>query len=246
MTDEQEKIRLNKFLAHSGLGDRRVCDNYIKQGLVTVNGETITEPGTKVNLTDLVLYKGIKIIPEKKVYILFNKPKDFSFKKNHKGMDILDLVKNFSKELNLGYTPNIFSLDDLKESDLGLMILTNDLELFEQYQNNEIKINSVFHLEINKPILAQEIETLTKGIKTKFGNFRIEELEILDEDKTKIGFATKSIKPQEIEIVFGILGYEVVKLDRTVFSILTKRDLPRGKWRFLAPNELIKLKHLKY
>lgn len=243
---DQETIRLNKFLAHSGLGDRRICDGYIKQGLISVNNTIITEPGTKVNLTDLVQFKGVTITPEKKVYILFNKPKNFSFEKNHKGMDILDLVQNFSKDLNLGYTPNIFSLDDFEIDDLGLMILTNDKELFDEYQSNETKIKSVYHIKLNKPIFEADLATLEKGFKTKFGNFKVEEIEILDDEHIEIGFATKSIKPNEISILFSILGFEVEKLDRTIVSNLTKRDLPRGKWRFLTPNELIKLKHLKY
>ena len=244
--ENQEKIRLNKFLAHSGLGDRRICDVYIKQGLVSVNNEIITEPGTKVSLTDFVLFKGVTITPEKKVYLLFNKPKNFSFEKNHKGMDILDLVQNFAKELNLGYIPNIFSLDDFESDELGLMILTNDKDLYDEYQSNETKIKSVYHITLNKPIFDTDLAALEKGFKTKFGNFKVEEIEILDDENLEIGFATKSIKPSEISILFGILGFEVVKLDRTIVSNLTKRDLPRGKWRFLTPAELIKLKHLKY
>lgn len=243
---KNELIRLNKFLAHAGIADRRTCDSYIKQGLVKVNDKLITEPGTKVRLEDVVLFRENRVKPEKKVYILLNKPKNFDFEANHKGMSIFDLIKNFPKDLNLGYTPKVFSLDEFEKDELGLMLITNDDLLLEEYQNKENKIRSVYNIVINKPILEKDIEKLEKGIKTKFGNYKVEEIKILDETNQTLGFGTKSILPNEISIVFGILGYEIIKLDRTIFSDLTKRDLPRGRWRFLNENEIVKLKHLKY
>lgn len=243
---KNEPIRLNKFLAHAGLGGRRDCDALIKQGFISVNGKIVDEPGTKVNITDNIRFKDQILHLEKMVYILLNKPKNFDFDKNERGLDLLDLIKSFPEKLNLGYTPEVRSLDLLETNELGLMLFTNDFELIDQYQLNEKSIVSTYHLEIDKTIEAKDLEIIEKGIKTKLGNFKVQDIIMLDDDGLNIGLKTKSMKPQDISILFSVLGYEIEKLDRTIISNLTKRDLPRGKWRFLSPNEVIKLKHLKY
>lgn len=242
----KELIRLNKFLAHAGLGGRRDCDELIKQGLVTVNGKIVDEPGIKVSVTDDIRFKNERVSLEKKVYILLNKPKNFDFEKNERGLSILDLIKSFPEKLNLGYSPKISSIDLLETNELGLMLLTNDLEFIDQYQLNEKTIVSTYNLELDKPLEEKDKAIIEKGLKTKLGNFKVKEIETLDEEYLNIGLATHAMKPQDISILFNVLGYDVLKLDRTLIADLTKRDLPRGKWRFLTSNEVIKLKHLKY
>ena len=243
---KKELIRLNKFLAHSGLGGRRDCDVFIRQGLISVNGEIVDEPGIKVNISDLIKFKDQIVSLEKKVYILLNKPKNFDFEKNERGLSILDLIKSFPEKLNLGYSPEVRSIDALETNELGLILLTNDFEFIDTYQLNEKTLISTYNIELNKELEEKDQDLIEKGIKTTFGNFKVQEIEILDEENLNIGLATKHMKPADISILFNVLGYEIEKLDRTLISHLSKRDLPRGKWRFLTPNEVIKLKHLKY
>lgn len=243
---KKELIRLNKYLAHSGLGGRRECDELIKQGLVTVNGNLISEPGVKVKISDEIRFKDKLVKPEKKVYILLNKPKKFNFKNNDRGLNIMDLIKSFPEKLNLGYTPEIKALDNLEFKELGLIILTNDFEFIDQYQLNERTIVSTYHIKLDKALLKKDKEIIKKGIKTKLRDFKVKSIEMLDNENLSIGLSTKTMKPQDISILFNVLGYEIEKLDRTLISNISKRDLPRGKWRFLSPNEVISLKHLKY
>lgn len=242
----KEQIRLNKYLAHAGLGGRRDCDVLIKNGLISVNGKIVDEPGVKISVTDLVKHKDQIVSLEKKVYILLNKPKNFDDTENERGLTIFDLIKSFPEKLNLGYTPELRSFDVLETEELGLMLYTNDFELIDQYQLDEKTIISTYNLEIDKRLEASDKAIIEKGLKTKFGNFKVKAIEILDEEGINIGLATKSMKPQQISMLFTVLGYEITKLDRTLIDKLSKRDLPRGKWRFLTPNEVINLKHLKY
>tara|TARA_B110000037_G_scaffold223012_1_gene301280 strand:- start:2544 stop:3278 length:735 start_codon:yes stop_codon:yes gene_type:complete len=243
--EEEKLIRLNKYLAHAGIGNRRECDDYITEGLVTVNNILINKAGTKIKLNDIVTYKGEVVAAEKKVYVLLNKPKNISsFKTDEQEIkSIYYLTHAFSEKLKFGYTPRIKPIDILDIDERGLILMTNDSELEKKLSKNP-KVEKIYHLNLDKGLLEEDYDKIIKGFKVESGSFKVKELGFLDEDSfTNIGIKVQLANNKILIDVFESLGYKIDYLDRTVYSGLTKRDLPRGRWRFLKPEEVIKLKY---
>ena len=246
MIDNEISMRLNKYLAHAGIGDRRTCDQFIMQGLVRINQMVVKEPGTKVTLTDEVKFRENIVRPEKKIYILLNKPKNIIFEEPAAALDVLGLIHSFPAKMQIEYKPIVHSIDEMERTDLGLMLITSDEELLLLYKSETQKINGLYQLLLDKPMTEDKYEQLKKGIKVNNKLCIPESIDIDTEDAHQIGIQLKILAPKTLHNLFQQIGYTILKLDRTMLFSLTKRDLPRGKWRFLTPNEIVKLKYLRY
>jgi len=238
-------IRLNKFLAHAGLGTRRKCDEFIKDGFIKVNGTIITEAGVKVNVDDKILYNGELVQVEKKVYILLNKPKNISsFKTDEEKIkSIFYLTFAYIEKLNLGYNANLKPLDILDIDELGLTVLTNDKKVLEKAKDS-YSLQKIYRIKLNKKLSFSDYIQILESFPIKSGKFKVKELNYLDEeDKSILGIKIHISDNKAIHNLFNKLDYKIVSIDRTVLGVMTKRDLPRGRWRFLKPDEIVKLKY---
>ena len=247
-TDKTEKktpskddgIRLNKYIANSGMCSRRDADIYISAGNVTVNGKPVTEMGYKVKPGDEVKFDGNKVTPEKPEYILLNKPRGFfttgSTEKGSK--TVMDLVANASKG-------KLVPVGKLDRQASGLLLLTNDGSLEKQLGKPKNGIRQIYHVELTKPVSQEDLDKLQAGVTLEDGKIKVQDVSYIDgRPRNEVGLETNSVKPHVVQRMFKSLGYEVEKLDRVVFGGLTKKDLPRGNWRVLTKQELINIKML--
>jgi 23S rRNA pseudouridine2605 synthase len=235
---EDEPIRLNKYLASTGLCSRREADELITAGLVSVNGRLITNLGTKVQPGDVVKYNGETLREEKKVYILLNKPKDYvtTVEDPHAKKTVLDLVKGACKE-------RIYPVGRLDRNTTGVLLLTNDGELTKRLTHPKFEKLKIYHIHLNKNIKPSDMEKISTGITLEDGFIKADSVSYADPvDKTQVGIELHSGKNHIVRRIFEQLGYEVVKLDRVYFAGLTKKNLPRGEWRFLNEREISILK----
>ena len=239
---EREKlIRLNKFLAHAGIGTRRECDQLISAGLIKVNDLLIDKPGSKISINDIVTFNNEIVQAGKKVYILLNKPKNISsFPADEKeNKSIYYLTYNFAEKLKIGYRPEIKPLDILEVDERGLIVITNDNSLLDLASNNKIK--QIFKIELDRQLSEKDYNSIVK----KSNNSHIKNIELLDEDDdTIIGIDAMISGTKTINDTFKDLSCNIEVLDRTAYGFLTKKDLPRGKWRFLNLKEINRLKLL--
>ncbi|MBK9510313.1 MAG: pseudouridine synthase [Cytophagaceae bacterium] len=234
-----ETVRLNRFLANAGLCSRREADEMIASGQITVNGETITEMGYQVKTTDVVKY-GRKILNrEKFVYVLLNKPKDFlTTTEDPEGRKtVMDLVKN-------ACTERIYPVGRLDRATTGLLLLTNDGELADKLSHPSNNMKKIYQVEIDKPIVQDDFDKILEGIELEDGTIKADDLSVITPDHQVVGIEIHSGKNRIVRRIFESLGYEVTKLDRTTYAGLSKKDLPRGNWRFLTEKEVIRLKYL--
>lgn len=237
-----DEVRLNKFIASSGICSRREADTYIKAGLITINDQSITELGTKVKPGDIVKYNGQRIKNEKLVYVLLNKPKDFitTTKDPHATHTVIDLVKNACKE-------RIYPVGRLDRNTTGVLLLTNDGELTTKLthpRHNKLKI---YHVGLNKPLTAQDLKKIHEGLTLEDGFIQVDAADYTDPtDKKQVGVEIHSGRNRIVRRIFEHLGYDVKKLDRVYFAGLTKKGLSRGKWRFLTEKEIGMLKMGSY
>ena len=231
-----ETIRLNKFIAQSGLCSRREADNLILKKQVTVNGKTIKKMGIIIKKTDKVKVDNKNISPEKKIYILLNKPKDYitTNKDTHNRKIVIDLIKNVKER--------IFSIGRLDRKTTGLLLLTNDGELSKKLMHPSHKIKKIYSLQINKPITKNDFNKLKEGIEIDNEKIHINKINILNNRK-ELGIEIHMGKNRIIRKLFESLDYKIIKLDRVMFGPLTKKNLPRGKWKFLDQKELRLLKN---
>ncbi len=233
------EIRLNKFIANSGICSRREADVLILNGDIKVNGKVVFELGTKIKPTDKIQYKGKVLKREKFIYILLNKPKDFitttDDPQNRK--TVIDLVKNHIPE-------RVFPVGRLDRNTTGLLILTNDGELSEILAHPSYNIKKVYEVHLDKPVQQDDLDALDKEIILDDGPVKIDAFEVISPDARTIGLEIHSGRNRIVRRIFENLGYKVVRLDRVMYSFLTKKDLPRGKWRFLKEFEVIRLKQL--
>lgn len=237
--EDKKLIRLNKYLAHANLGTRRECDVFIEQGLVKVNGLIVTKAGTKVNVDDEISFKDELVQAEKKVYILLNKPKNVSCSEtdNKITKSIYYLTYAFSEKLSLGYRPKLSPLDIMDTNDRGLIVLTNDINLLKKNSNNSNIVN-VYKVKLDKELNYKDYISILKNISF----CEIIDLSFIDEsDKSIVGLKARTNNMNAIHKLFNSLLYDIEFMDRTVFKNLSKKDLPRGKWRFLNNNEVSKL-----
>lgn len=245
---EQEDLRLNKYLAHAGVASRRKADELISQGLVKVNGKVADTPGIKVKKGDLVEYEGQAVRPERKVYVLLNKPKGYitttDDDKNRK--TVMDLVKNVSKQLKIPYDLRIYPVGRLDRNTTGVLLLTNDGDLSLRLTHPSNSMAKIYKVTLDKPLTQEHFESLQRGTQLEDGLAEVDELAFVDtEDGTVLGVEIHMGKNRIVRRLFEHYGYVVEKLDRMVFAGLTKKDLPRGRWRFLTENEVRQLKYLK-
>ena len=231
-----EIIRLNKFIAQSGLCSRREADNLILKGQVSVNGKTIKKMGIIIKKTDKVKVDNKNISPEKKIYILLNKPKDYitTNKDTHNRKIVIDLIKNVKER--------IFSIGRLDRKTTGLLLLTNDGELSKKLTHPSHKIKKIYSLQINKPITKNDFNKLKEGIVIDNKKIHINKINTLNNRK-ELGIEIHMGKNRIIRKLFESLDYKIIKLDRVMFGPLTKKNLPRGKWKFLDQKELRLLKN---
>lgn len=241
-----DEIRLNKFLAHSGVASRRKADELISQGLVKVNGKVVTEVGMKVNLRDKVEFEGKEVQPERKVYILLNKPKGYitTTDDDKDRRTVMDLVKSASVKLKLPYDLRLYPVGRLDRNTTGVLLITNDGDLSLKLTHPSNSMAKVYKATLNKGLSQEHFEALLKGTELEDGMAKIDELAYVDSKNGEVlGIEIHMGKNRIVRRLFEHYGYVVEKLDRMTFAGLTKKDLPRGKWRFLNEKEVRQLKH---
>ena len=238
ISDSKEGIRLNKYIANSGISSRREADVLISQGLVSVNGEVITELGVIVKRNDVVKYDGRTLNPEKNVYVLLNKPKDFITTTNdpQERKTVMNLVANACKE-------RIYPVGRLDRNTTGLLLFTNDGELAEKLTHPSHKIKKIYQVELDRPITPEDSQLMLDGLYFEEGRATLDSMAVLDESKKVIGLELHIGWNRIVRRIFEAKGYEVARLDRVLYAGLTKKDLPRGEWRFLTEKEVISLKY---
>jgi 23S rRNA pseudouridine2605 synthase len=231
-------MRLNRFIANSGVCSRREADELISKGMISVNGSQVTDLGTKVKYNDDIRYKGKKLSAEKKVYVLLNKPKGYvtTVEDPHAERTVLDLLGNDFHE-------RIYPVGRLDKETTGVLLLTNDGDLTGKLTHPKYNRRKIYHVFLETPLVKNDLFKLTEGIQLD------DELVVADavsyadpEDKSQIGIELHSGQNRVIRRLFESLGYRVKKLDRVYFAGLTKKNLPRGKWRFLSEKEISMLK----
>ncbi|MCW5911622.1 MAG: rRNA pseudouridine synthase [Cyclobacteriaceae bacterium] len=237
---DSDLIRLNKFIANSGVGSRREADELIKMGLITVNGEVITEMGYKIKPTDEVRYEGKKLKAEKPVYILLNKPKGFITTTDdpQERKTVMNLVANAGSE-------RIYPVGRLDRNTTGLLLLTNDGELADKLTHPSYNVKKIYRVELDKPITKNDFQKIKDGVYLEEGRAIVDDLAIVEGDNKTVGIELHIGWNRIVRRIFESLGYAVEKLDRVVYAGLDKKDLGRGEWRFLKPEEIIRLKHFK-
>ena len=232
--DPNEPIRLNKFLANAGVCSRREADEFIQAGVVTVNGEAVTELGTKVMRTDEIKFHDQPVTLEKKVYVLLNKPKDCVTTSDdpQQRKTVMDLVKNVCPE-------RIYPVGRLDRNTTGVLLLTNDGDLASKLTHPKFLKKKVYHVYLDKNVTAHDMQQIATGIQLEDGEIKADAIEYAsDTDKSQVGIEIHSGKNRIVRRIFESLGYRVVKLDRVQFAGLTKKNLRRGDWRFLTEKEV--------
>ena len=232
--DPDEPIRLNKFLANAGVCSRREADSFIEAGVVSVNGQVVTELGTKVKRSDAVMFHDQAVNIEKKVYILLNKPKDYvttsDDPQNRK--TVMDLVKGACRE-------RIYPVGRLDRNTTGVLLLTNDGELASKLTHPQYMKKKIYHVYLNKNVTAADMRMIADGIQLEDGEIHADAIEYASEtDRKQIGIEIHSGRNRIVRRIFESLGYKVIKLDRVFFAGLTKKNVRRGDWRYLTEQEV--------
>lgn len=237
--DYSQPMRLNKFLANSGICSRREADEYIAAGVITVNGEVVTELGSKVIPdTDRVMFHDQPVKCEKKVYILLNKPKDVvtTVEDTHARKTVLDLVANACSE-------RVYPVGRLDRNTTGVLLITNDGDLTTKLTHPKFNKKKIYQVTLDKDLQDEDFAKILSGIVLEDGEIKADELSFVNEgDFRTVGLEIHSGKNRIVRRIFDALGYHVVKLDRVYFAGLTKKNLPRGKWRYLSEMEVTMLK----
>lgn len=237
-----ELIRLNKYIANSGLCSRREADEFIKQGLVTVNGKVVSELGTKVSEKDVIKFKGKLLMKERKVYVLLNKPKDYITTTGdpYAKKIVFDLLKYACKE-------RIYPVGRLDRMTTGVLLLTNDGDLTKKLTHPKFNKKKIYHISLDKNLKRTDMVKISEGIDLEDGFISADAIAYVDpNDKKQVGLEIHSGRNRIIRRVFEHLGYRIVKLDRVYFAGLTKKGLQRGKWRYLTEKEIVMLKTGRY
>jgi 23S rRNA pseudouridine2605 synthase len=235
---EDELIRLNKYIASTGVCSRREADEFIQAGLVTVNGKLVTELGTKISPADAVKYNGETLQEERKVYIIMNKPKDYvtTVEDPHAKRTVLDLLRGACRE-------RIYPVGRLDRNTTGVLLLTNDGELTKRLTHPKFEKLKIYHVQLNKGLKGGDMEKVSTGVTLEDGLIKADAISYADpSDKSQVGIEIHSGRNHIVRRIFEHLGYEVVKLDRVYFAGLTKKNLHRGEWRFLSQKEIAMLK----
>jgi 23S rRNA pseudouridine2605 synthase len=237
---DEEGIRLNRYLSNAGIASRREADQFIQEGLVRINGVVVTELGVKVMPGDSVKFRSKVIMPEKNVYVLLNKPKDFITTTDdpQDRRTVMSLVANACKE-------RIVPVGRLDRNTTGLLLFTNDGDLAQKLTHPSSNVKKIYLVELDKAIAEKDFETIKTGKLRLFdGPVRVDDLAVTDHTRKVLGIEIHEGRNRIVRRIFEELGYTVMKLDRVAYAGLTKKDLSRGKWRFLTAQEISRLKYL--
>ncbi|MBU2949579.1 rRNA pseudouridine synthase [Tamlana agarivorans] len=234
-----DEIRLNKYVANSGMCSRREADVHIATGLVSVNGKVIVEMGYKVKPGDEVRYDGARINPEKKAYVLLNKPKGFATTTSEgKGRTVMDLVANATSS-------RIKPIGRLGRNSKGLLLFTNDDAVTAKFTNSKHGVPRLFQVELDKNLKLEDLKKIQEGFKSEGKLIEVEEISYIDgASKKEIGLKIKNTGNTIIRTIFDYFKYEIISLDCVAIGHLTKKDIPRGSWKHLTEQELNTLKML--
>ena len=236
--DPNEPLRLNKFLANAGICSRREADEFIQAGVVTVNGEVVTELGTKILRIDEVKFHDQPVNIEKKVYVLLNKPKDYVTTSDdpQQRKTVMDLVKNACPE-------RIYPVGRLDRNTTGVLLLTNDGDLASKLTHPKYLKKKIYHVYLDKNVTAHDLQQIAEGIQLEDGEIKADDVQYAHPtDKKQVGIEIHSGKNRIVRRIFESLGYRVQKLDRVQFAGLTKKNLKRGDWRYLTEEEVDRLR----
>ena len=236
--DPNEPLRLNKFLANAGVCSRREADEFIQAGVVKVNGEVVTELGTKVLRSDEVMFHDQPVTMEKKVYVLLNKPKDYVTTSDdpQQRKTVMDLVKNACPE-------RIYPVGRLDRNTTGVLLLTNDGDLASKLTHPKFLKKKIYHVHLDKAVTAHDMQQIAEGVQLEDGEIKADAIEYAsDTDKKQVGIEIHSGKNRIVRRIFESMGYKVTKLDRVQFAGLTKKNVKRGDWRYLTEEEVDRLR----
>jgi 23S rRNA pseudouridine2605 synthase len=231
-------IRLNKWISHAGICSRRQADSLIQSGKISVNGQVVTTLGFQVKSTDTVTFSNNILKPDRKVYLLLNKPKNcLTTLYDPEGRKtIMDFLTGACPE-------RLYPVGRLDRNTTGLLLLTNDGALAQKLAHPSYEVKKIYQVELATPLTEKHLASIQAGIKLKDGIVKVDQVAILPGDGSHIGIQIHTGKNRIIRRLFDYLGYQIITLDRTLYANLTKKDLPRGKWRFLSQKEI---NHLKY
>lgn len=235
----KDEIRLNKYISNSGVCSRRDADIYIQSGNVKVNGIPVTEMGYLVKPGDDVNFDGVKLTPEKKVYILLNKPKNFTtaLDEGQEFRNVLELVKGST-------TAKIAAVGRMDKNTTGLLLFTNDTDMIRKFSLPNQKSSKIYQVSLDKNLKFDDLEKINKGLVIDGHRVYVEEVSYIEgEAKSEIGLKLKTSNVKVVRAIFEHFDYDVLRIDRVSFAGLTKKNLPRGNWRLLTEQEIINLKN---
>lgn len=237
--EDDGSMRLNKYIANAGICSRREADDLISSGVVQVNGKTITEMGYRVKPTDIIKYGGQTLKKERLVYLILNKPKDYITTADdpQKRRTVLELIAGACKE-------RIYPVGRLDRATTGLLMFTNDGDLTKKLTHPKYGVRKIYHVELDKPLKRADMDKIIEGLELEDGPIKVDEISYVANgvDKTQVGVEIHSGKNRIVRRIFEHMGYNVRKLDRVMFGSLTKKDMARGRWRFLTDAEVGMLK----
>lgn len=235
------EMRLNRYVAQSGICSRREADDFIAAGLVSVNGVIVTELGTKVMPGDVVKFNDSKIEGEHKVYLVLNKPKGYvtSLDDPHADKTVMELVKG-------ACTERIYPVGRLDKNSLGLLLFTNDGDMTKQLSHPAYQKKKIYQVTLDKPLTRADMDQIAEGVVLEDGEIHADEISYVKDNKKEVGIEIHSGRNRIVRRIFEYLGYSVQKLDRVYYAGLTKKNLKRGQWRFLTREEVERLKSGRY
>ena len=235
-----DELRLNKYISNSGVCSRRDADIYIQSGNVKVNGIPVTEMGYLVKLTDVVNFDGVVLNPEKKVYILLNKPKNFTtaMEEHEEHRNVLELLRGAT-------TSKIAPVGRMDKNTTGLLLFTNDTDMIRKFGLPTQKSSKIYQVSLDKNLKFEDLEKIQKGMMIDGHRVAVEEISYIEkEPKSEVGLKLKSSNVKVVRAIFEHFDYDVLRIDRVAFAGLTKKNLPRGNFRLLTEQEIINLKNV--
>ncbi|TCN60799.1 23S rRNA pseudouridine2605 synthase [Flavobacterium circumlabens] len=235
-----DEIRLNKYISNSGVCSRRDADIYIQSGNVKVNGVPVTEMGYLVKLNDVVNFDGVVLTPEKKEYILLNKPKNFTtaLDEGQEYRNVLELVRGST-------TAKIAPIGRMDKNTTGLLLFTNDTDMIRKFTLPSQKSSKIYQVSLDKNLKFEDLEKISKGLVLDGHRVFVEEISYIEKEaKSEVGLKLRSSNVKVVRAIFENFDYDVLRIDRVSFAGLTKKNLPRGNWRFLTDQEVINLKNV--
>lgn len=235
--NEETELRLNRYISMGGVCSRRDADELIKTGRVKVNGEVVNTVGVKVRKKDKVEVDGVEIVPERKVYLVLNKPKDYvtTVDDPMERKTVMSLVEGACKE-------RVYPVGRLDRQTTGVLLFTNDGDLAKKLTHPKYDHKKIYHVFLDKPVSEQDLQAVADGVQLEDGFIQADEVSYASDDRTEVGIEIHSGKNRIVRRIFEHFGYQIIKLDRVYFAGITKKNIPRGKWRFLTTDEVNVLK----